>query len=654
MSQLHRGSTIPAARRLYMTATPRIWQPRPPSWEVREGVRDALPEELAASMDDRGIFGPVVYRLTLAQAVSLGLLARYQIIVAEITDAQVTPERLKGEDAREEEVRGLRLGALQAAMMRTATEHRLKTMITFHHRTIEAQAFAEGLSSVAKRLHASAPEQYPARVWSGWLCGEHEAEHRRSVLADFGSRAGLAILCNCKVLGEGVDIRAVDSVAFLDPKGSAVEIVQGIGRALRQKPGEGKLASLIVPVFLEDGERPEDMFTSSSYRPLIQVLQGLRAHDEQAVELLAIPQEKGEPLDPSRDIGPAPEEGEEESRMLLRFSEPRDPSMVAEWVEFNVIDVERQDWARGYAAAKRYFLREKNLRVPFGEKEGAYPLGQWIHNQRKAYANGVMSGERVRRLERLGMIWSEADLAWEENVAAARAYFEVHATLAAPRPASALGRPVGQWLTNCRRVGGLGADPERAQARAAQLASIDPDWNTRELGWSVDWQRHYAGLRVLVESGATLAEVLPGVTYDGEDIGRWLGRQRTAWADLSDGQRERLAQLGVEPAAVAVELPQAAQPEPQGQAAVEGARRLELPTAAAAVPSGAFERGLVAMEQFRAREGHLRVPRGHVEVLADGSEVRLGVFMSNTKARRAKLTPARLAALAAAGLDWAQ
>lgn len=88
-----------------------------------------------------------------------------------------------------------------------------------------------------------------------------------------------------------MDIRAVDSVALLDPKGAPHDIVQAIGRALRQKPGQGKLASLIVPVFLQPGESPEDMFTSGSYRPLVKVLEGLRAHDEEAVELLAIPQE---------------------------------------------------------------------------------------------------------------------------------------------------------------------------------------------------------------------------------------------------------------------------------------------------------------------------------------------------------------------------
>ncbi|MFD3681291.1 helicase-related protein [Streptomyces sp. NPDC058613] len=161
-------------------------------------------------------------------------------------------------------MRGQRIAALQAALLRTMAEHRLQTTITFHHRTIEAQAYAEGLPAVAAKLHADDPDTYPRAMWTDWLCGEHVAEHRRAVLDEFGATARRAVLSNCKVLGEGVDIRAVDSVALLDPKGAPHDIVQAIGRALRQKPGEGKLASLLVPVFLKPGEEPEDMFTPAA------------------------------------------------------------------------------------------------------------------------------------------------------------------------------------------------------------------------------------------------------------------------------------------------------------------------------------------------------------------------------------------------------
>ncbi|GAA1288315.1 hypothetical protein GCM10009646_90020 [Streptomyces aureus] len=129
-----------------------------------------------------------------------------------------------------------------------------------------------------------------------------------------------------------------------------------------------------------------------------------------------------------------------------------------------------------------------------------------------------------------------------------------------------------------------------------------------------------------------LAYVEPGVTVHGMNIGKWLAKQRKpeAWAALSDGQRERLEAVGV--------VPQAPRPE--------------APAKPSTAPVSAFERGVAAL-QYKARTGSLTVPRGHVERLEDSAEVRLGVFLSNTKTRRAKLTPERLAALANLGLDWA-
>ncbi|MEU0670902.1 Helicase associated domain protein [Streptomyces lavendulocolor] len=635
---IHDQGRIPAARRLYFTATPRIWRERPAHYQVSEGARDPLPAELACSMDDPAIFGPIVYELGTADAISLGLLARYQVIVMEVRDPVVTPERLSGPEGREEEVRGQRLGALQAALLRTAAEYGLQKVITFHHRTVEAEAFCKGLKKKAAELHAADPGTYPDSVWAGWLRGEHESDHRAQVLGEFGRTAHRAVLSNCRVLGEGVDCPAVDSVALLDPKGSSVDIVQAIGRALRQKPNAGKLASLIVPVFLGPDESPEDMVTSASYRPLVKVLAGLRAHDERAIEMLATPQENSR-RELGESIGPEPEEGEEESRMLLRFSSPRDPAAVAELVSLRVIDTERQDWTRGYWAARRWSSSRGHLRVPLGaETEWGYPLGRWIRRQRAAFASGQLDGRRVERLERLGMVWDPAEAEWQDNLAAARLYMGRYGTLAAPRgavvaepggeaaralegPSGAAGRPIGQWLSNCRRPGAL------SEERAAQLAEIDPDWCP---AWPIDWQRHYAGVRALVvDGGAAVDEITPGVTVHGADVGRWLVRQRETWAELSEAQRERLGALGV------------TAPEPTPAAKAGGGR------------AAAWERGVAAARAYLAREGTLTgVSRAHVErVEHDGQEhaVKLGVWLSNQRSRRATLPADRVAVLTELG-----
>ncbi|WP_331720969.1 DEAD/DEAH box helicase [Streptomyces virginiae] len=666
-ADVHRQEVIPAMRRLYMTATPRIWMERAPRSQEREREEarrraaeerrereeaeaegrmwvarprwDRLPKDLACSMDDVRVFGPVVYELSLASAISRGLLAKYQIVVAELTDPVVTPQRLNSEERYEEQLRGQRLAAVQTALLETMAAYGLQTTITFHHRTMEAEAFAVGLERVAARLHAVDPGRHPERVWSGWLCGEHQGSHRQSVLAEFGRRAGRAVLSNCRVLGEGVDIRATDSVALIDPKGSAVDIVQAIGRALRQKPGEGKMATLIVPVFLREGENPEDMLSSNSYRPLVRVLAGLRAHDEKAVEMLAIPQANQKRIvDPSRPVGKAPEEGEEESRLLLKFATPRDPALIAKWISYQVINTERQDWRRGAEAAYRYRQREGDLDVPYEhvEEAGAFPLGRWLSDQRRAYRAGTMTGERAAELEDLGVVWDTADAGFEANLGAARAYYELHGSLAAPRGVAIMDVQVGQWLTNIRRPGGLGKDPVRAERRAAQLAAIDPDWNPAVLGWTVDWQRHYAYLAQLLADGARPAAIVPGVTRHGDDVGRWLAAQRRNWDRLNTEQQRRLGALGVKKASRARKAAAKTTTEPGPQAGGD-----------------AFQKGLQALAQYVAREGGMP-GRAVVERLPDGMEHRTGIWISNQKARRDRLDTAQLAALANLGIDWAR
>ncbi len=131
-------------------------------------------------------------------------------------------------------------------------------------------------------------------------------------------------------------------------------------------------------------------------------------------------------------------------------------------------------------------------------------------------------------------------------------------------------------------------------------------------------------------------EVLPGVTVHGQDVGRWLQRNRehAVWQGLMDGQRQLLEQLGIAP------LP----PEQ------------ETPAKASKAALGAFERGVAALAQYKARTGSVTVLRGHVEtVMVDGQEhaVKLGVWIMNQKGRRAKLASDKLAVLARLGLEWA-
>ncbi|WP_229868971.1 helicase associated domain-containing protein, partial [Streptomyces chryseus] len=600
---------------------------------------------------------------------------------------------------------------LQTALLEHAAAWNLRTVMTFHQKVEEAAAFAEKLPETAAELYMNdasdedlaKAEQLPAssidaefyeleagrhvppdRVWSAWLCGDHLVSERREVLRQFangidtaGHRVHRAFLASVRVLGEGVDItgeRGVEAICFADTRGSQVEIVQNIGRALRlNKDGSTKVARIIVPVFLEPNEDPQDMVASASFRPLVAVLQGLRSHDERLVEQLAsraltsgkrkvhVRRDEDGRIVGAGGEGDGDDQEDDDTQAaaeaaLLHFSSPRDPATIAAFLRTRVYRPESLVWLEGYQALLRW--RKENeitglhavpydVEVEVGVTKD-FPLGRWVHQQRKALRAGELEERRKTLLDapEAGMVWEPGEEAWENKLAALRSYRRAMGHLA-PRQDAVWGEgeamvPVGQHMANLRRKGGLGKDPERAAVRAKQLAAVDEDWNCP---WPLDWQRHYRVLADLVDADGSLPEIQPGVLFEGDDIGRWLERQKNpgTWAQLLPEQQQRLSKLGVQPAQAPAHAPAAA-------------RTTKGPSKAQA----AFRRGLAALAQWVEREGADRpVPRGHSEqITVDGEAepvtVKLGVWVSNTKSRRNRLTQEQLAALRELGMDWAR
>lgn len=649
---VHDNTRIPAVRRLYLTATPRVWQDgeeeegEAAAEEAGAGGRTGGPRgrgELVASMEDdpQGPFGGRCYTLSLSEAIDRGICAPYRVVCVDVTDPQFRAAVLLGRDGRSDAVRGARLAALQTALVKAAAQEGFRRTLVFHHLTKEAEAFAAGLPAVAERLRLSggssgsgrsdkAPEPaYPRTVWADWLSGQHPAAHRRRVLGTFsdGGVAEKAFLGSVRVLGEGVDTKECDSVYWADVRGSMPDLVQAVGRALRIRPGEGKVASLVVPVLLEPGETPQAMLTSRAYGDLARLLEALRAHDSRLVEALAQPQA------PSRTAAPAAGTG---AQALLSFSTPRDPALLATFVRLRVLHPEHAHWRRGVEAARIYAATAGDLKVPFGFKVPAgdaawppglarFPLGQWIADARRTYRRGALGRERVAALDELGMVWSHFDVAFEEGLAAARGWAAEHGHLLPPADATWRGAPVGIWVKNQRAAARREGPGALSEERREALEAVDPSWCP---AWEISWQRAFHLTRVHLDAGGRLP-LSPGeVVVQGEDLGRWVRGQRLNWEGLSWAQRWLLEHvLGVTPATAAE------RPPPRRSHAASWAAQLE------------------AARQFRAREGHLKVPRTHVERVGDG-ELRLGSWIANQRSRASSLTRDRVEALDALDMRW--
>ncbi|GAB2765451.1 DEAD/DEAH box helicase [Streptomyces bullii] len=683
---LHDNTRIPSLRRLYMTATPRLWQ-------LEEDTEQGAPGELVASMEDNpdGPFGARCYTLTLSEAIDRGICAPYQVVCVDVTDTQLQAAVLLGADGRSEQVRGARLAALQTALVKASAEEGFGRTLTFHHVVKEAEAFAAGLPDVAAQLHDADSELYPATIWADWLCGDHKPNHRRRVLGEFadgiatdGTVVEKGFLSSVKVLGEGVDTRNCDSVYFADVRGSMPDLVQAVGRALRMQPGEGKIASLVVPVLLGPGETPDNMLTSRAYGGLAKLLEALRAHDARVVEALAQQQA------PSRVRGVQTRSGSEEgegadsdrsdrvsvpARELLKFSSPRDPAQLAAFINLRVLDPEHAHWRRGIEAATLYQRLHGDLKVPFtyrvpasgsqqAQAEGwpaslaAFPLGQWIADARRFYARGDMDADRIEQLVKLGMVWSHHDVAWEEALTAARGWAAEHGHLLAPLDATHKGFKIGTFLKNARAAARRGMQAEQRQAeglpvkpttawvlsaeRREQLDEIDPSWCP---AWPGEWQRAFHLTRLHLEAGGALP-MEPGIVVrQGEDLGRWVRAQRLGWDKLTTVQQWMCEHiLGIQPAG------EEEKPRP---------RRTQ---------ADKWTMNYAAARQFYDREGHLRVPRKHVETIiirrtGDGNDdrdgegqeehqVKLGAWTSNQRSRAATLSPERIEQLSAIGMRW--
>ena len=225
------AEAIKAHRRLFMTATPRYFTGRV--------VREAAGADFeVASMDNEEAFGKVFHRLGFAEAIERDLLTDYQVVVVGVDDATYRDWAQRGRFVSLDgtEVTDARTLAGQIGLAKAMRRYDLHRTITFHSRVERAKEFARSLPEVIAWMPAR--QRPKGDVWSDYASGEMPAGQRHVLLQhlrrlDHGERG---LLANARCLAEGVDVPTLDSVAFIDPRRSEVDVVQAVGRAIGSPP----------------------------------------------------------------------------------------------------------------------------------------------------------------------------------------------------------------------------------------------------------------------------------------------------------------------------------------------------------------------------------------------------------------------------------
>ncbi|MFD5463074.1 Helicase associated domain protein [Kitasatospora sp. NPDC127059] len=566
---VHDDAQVPAKRRLYFTATPRIADDR----RAKDGLADLADadgaEKLPAlcSMTDTRIYGKTCFTWTLGQGIEHGYLADYRVLVPVVTDEDLREllrlpavADLRSQRSNEEL---LRL-ALQIAVLRAIADLDLRRVITFHSRVSGAREFANTLLETSELLKdADRPERLTALA----VAGTDRLKDRRAAFATFKASTGedgeqCCIICNSRLLNEGIDVAAVDAICFADPKSSVIDIVQAVGRALRQSYRQGKVSWVIIPVYLPSPEVGDDTaaadpsevhdageavkaeadaeIEASSFRTIWRVLRALAAHDARVVGRItelrskraqhtahttAAKPAEGEAAEAGASEQPAPVESPIE---WLKINARHHAAQILQTVKLRAFNPRAVEWQRMHAVAAVFHLQHGHLDP--ADREKHTELISWLTRQRHLGGQGLLDAARVSELDALGMIWSKNANAWERGYAYAAAFHHQQGHLAIPATAKLDDYAVGAWMRRQRKADNLTTD------QVAKLDALDELWRLEP-----DWNRSYRRLLAYLAAGGTL-DGPANRTGLGDDPafrpGTWLRKQDKARTEgkLTDHQ----------------------------------------------------------------------------------------------------------------------
>ena len=580
---------VPARRRLFMTATPRYFTGR-----IVKAARDADFE--LASMDDAERFGPVLHRLSFAEAIERDLLCDYQIAVIGVDDVTYREWAERGRFVTMEgtTITDARTLAAQIGLAKAIRQYELRRTISFHSRVASARAFASSLPDVIAWMP---PEQGPVgTVWATHVSGDMSTGERSLRLERLrhieGETSG--VLTNARCLSEGLDVPTLDGVAFVDPRRSEVDIVQAVGRAIR-KAANKKIGTIIIPVFIGTGDDAEKVLDDSTFKPVWDVVKALRAHDTELAEQLDALR---------RQLGRG--ERQIELPRKIHFDLPDRISIdFAAAFAVRLVEQSTAAWWFWFGLLSQFAAREGHPNPLAIHEEQGFRLGVWVSAQRSYYGRCELEQERVRRLEALpGWTWDRFADRWEEGFSHLLAFVERGGNSSVPSGYVKDGYALGKWVAVQRSQFTKQIIAADRVARLEDLA--DWTWNP----FDERWQQGFSELLRYIEHAGN-ARVPARHVEAGFPLGVWVANQRHArdkrW--LAVDRAQRLEQL-------------------EGWTWDSFADRWE----------NAFSGLLVFVE----REGHALVPKAHKEGL-----LRLGLWVSNQRAnyRRGTLTPERTARL---------
>lgn len=496
-------TNLPIRKRLFFTATPR-------HYDVRKKDKEG-DNALVYSMDRPEVYGPVIHTLSFAEAARRDIICDYKVVISVVTSEMVNDELLKhGEVTVAGDTVKARQVALQIALQKAVEKYGVSRIFTFHGSVAAARSFTSG--------DGDGIRQHLPDFTTLHVSGEMPTSRREDNMKAF-RQADKAVISNARCLTEGVDVPAVDMVAFISPRKSKVDIVQATGRAMRKSPGK-QFGYVMVPLFVEQAadESIEEALHRTGFEDIWDLLGAMREQDEVLTDIIRqMREDKGR-------TG-----GYNESRFSERV-EVLGPDVsldaIRESITAECIESLGVSWDSWFGLLRGFVECEGHANVPKAwVMENGYRLGSWVAEQRKKQER--LSYEQNSRLEALsGWVWNAVDERWEEGFRNLSAYsLEMGDCLVSGLYRTPSGFRLGGWVGEQRKK-----QDRLSPERKARLEALS--------GWIWDatserWKTGFSYLRDYVNQNGSTRMLNTYITDDGFHLGGWISEQRKRRETLS-------------------------------------------------------------------------------------------------------------------------
>ncbi len=407
---VHDQNKIHGSKRVYMTATPRIYGD-----QAHRTAREQ--SYVLTSMDDEATFGPTAYEITFSEAVERGLLCDYRVVVLAVREEAMPADMQRtlsdGSEMEMSEAAKI-IGCYKGlATHGVVSQQRIDSMfeagspdvpdfflideiedleavpelerdIEPLHRAVgfcrsiqDSKNLGEMFNKIVTQYNdeASDAEYYDLTCALDHVDGSMNSKVRQqklSWLASADDRQGCNILTNARCLAEGVDVPSLDAVIFFSPRKSEVDVVQAVGRVMRtfknEKTGEEKkLGYIILPVFIPEGLSPEEALNNSKTFDVVwKVLQALRSHDERieayvnSFQFRKKKQGKGTGIGKPAREGGGEQGGESGTQLQITFSERLAEAIYTKAVDKVGTRIYWDSWAEDVAHIAERHIQQIN------------------------------------------------------------------------------------------------------------------------------------------------------------------------------------------------------------------------------------------------------------------------------------------------------